>query len=462
MTSIPASHYVTVCPGVVTAGGTSLILNGLFLTSSYRVPTNTVQSFASPLAVSNFFGPTSNEYLAASVYFSGFQGCTKYPASILFAQWPGNTSAASFTGTISGTTLTVSAISDGALAVGQIISGSGLTAGTIITALGTGTGGFGTFDHNGYYDRESTNVTRNAPPSQTSIYTLDQWKATTGVGTTASVEPNGTRLYSKSFSTYSVSGATIVPNGNLATNAYDWQSYNGTQPAGQLTRIACAVGFCLQYVPGGSAGIVSSPSFSIVKGQWYRLAIDVAATSASQEIQLVVRRGGGGSNGYESLADRSLTFTAGTQFVRHSVIFQATKTVNYRDPLTGDWGARVDLQNLVSGKSVTLGNLELVPVDMDDTAAVSAALNNGNSAASNMACPFTGAQSSLCAKMMVMGTTTVVSWPLTVPGYSTTLLYAADPSLYDTDGDGIPDTEDRCAGTPAGSGVNAAGCAIGQ
>jgi hypothetical protein len=51
------------------------------------------------------------------------------------------------TTTITGSygTMTVSAVASGALAVGQVLSGSGVTAGTVITALGTGTGGTGTY-----------------------------------------------------------------------------------------------------------------------------------------------------------------------------------------------------------------------------------------------------------------------------------------------------------------------------
>jgi hypothetical protein len=58
-----------------------------------------------------------------------------------------NTPSSTFTGSISGTTLTVSAVSSGTLAVGQILDdASGLVAdGTTITALGTGTGGTGTY-----------------------------------------------------------------------------------------------------------------------------------------------------------------------------------------------------------------------------------------------------------------------------------------------------------------------------
>lgn len=53
---------------------------------------------------------------------------------------------ANFTGSISGTTLTVTAVTSGTLAVGQLLSGgSGVLQGTVITGLGTGTGGTGTY-----------------------------------------------------------------------------------------------------------------------------------------------------------------------------------------------------------------------------------------------------------------------------------------------------------------------------
>ena len=55
------------------------------------------------------------------------------------------TVGATFTATISGTTLTVSSVASGTLHLGQTIQGVGVTLGTIITALGTGTGGTGTY-----------------------------------------------------------------------------------------------------------------------------------------------------------------------------------------------------------------------------------------------------------------------------------------------------------------------------
>ena len=49
------------------------------------------------------------------------------------------------TGAITGTTLTVTAVTSGTLYVGQTIQSAGMAANTMITALGTGTGGTGTY-----------------------------------------------------------------------------------------------------------------------------------------------------------------------------------------------------------------------------------------------------------------------------------------------------------------------------
>lgn len=57
-----------------------------------------------------------------------------------------STTRASVTGSISNATLTVTAVSSGQLYVGQTISGTGVTAGTVITAFGANTfGGVGTY-----------------------------------------------------------------------------------------------------------------------------------------------------------------------------------------------------------------------------------------------------------------------------------------------------------------------------
>lgn len=68
--------------------------------------------------------------------------------TIASAQMYTSSPGAIITADIAGTTMTVSAVSSGTLYVGQTIQGAGITAQTIITALGTGTGGTGTYTVN--------------------------------------------------------------------------------------------------------------------------------------------------------------------------------------------------------------------------------------------------------------------------------------------------------------------------
>jgi hypothetical protein len=77
-------------------------------------------------------------------------------------EYPQALTATYFTGAISGTTLTVSAISSGILEIGSVIEGTGVAVGTKITALGTGTGGVGTYTVNISQLVVQTNITANS------------------------------------------------------------------------------------------------------------------------------------------------------------------------------------------------------------------------------------------------------------------------------------------------------------
>ena len=87
MTTIPASQIVNVLPGVLSAGGNSLVLNGLVLTTNSRVPAGTVVSFPAATAVSSYFGALANETLGAAVYFQSYDNSTQKPGALLFAQY---------------------------------------------------------------------------------------------------------------------------------------------------------------------------------------------------------------------------------------------------------------------------------------------------------------------------------------------------------------------------------------
>jgi hypothetical protein len=100
MSTIPYSYSVVSTPGVVSAGGSALNLNGLCLTKNTRVPIGQVLSFPTGAAVSSFFGPASAEAVianggqtaagnsAGTGYFGGYEGATAIPGALLFAQYP--------------------------------------------------------------------------------------------------------------------------------------------------------------------------------------------------------------------------------------------------------------------------------------------------------------------------------------------------------------------------------------
>lgn len=62
---------------------------------------------------------------------------------------------ASFTASLNGTVMTVTAIANGFLAAGQVLVGTGITAGTTIESFGTGGGGIGTYNLSGAATTES-------------------------------------------------------------------------------------------------------------------------------------------------------------------------------------------------------------------------------------------------------------------------------------------------------------------
>ncbi len=85
--TIPAAEIVVVNPGVIGTGGNPLALNGVILTQNTLLPTAAVRSFSSASAVSDFFGPSSDEYSIAQVYFLGFDNSTIKPGTLYFAPY---------------------------------------------------------------------------------------------------------------------------------------------------------------------------------------------------------------------------------------------------------------------------------------------------------------------------------------------------------------------------------------
>lgn len=159
------------------------------------------------------------------------------------------------TASISGTTMTVSAVAFGTLAVGQAITGTGVSLGTTITALGTGTGGTGTYTVSTSQTVSSTTITAFG-----SSVDLSQ---SVKVAVPATVNGYGTRTVSQSpvlsfagvatlatnttLNVTSVTSGTIyvgmvISGGNIPAGAYVTAYGTGTGGTGTYTLSAATLG----------------------------------------------------------------------------------------------------------------------------------------------------------------------------------------------------------------------------
>jgi parallel beta-helix repeat protein len=311
---------------------------------------------------------------------------------------------------------------------------------------------FGRFDFNRYFDATPGRIGTVAGTGGWRDVDASDWLGSSGLVGRSGADTHGSGSSTDGHAGLAVAGASVVPNGDLASGAAGWSHWNASNPAGQLQLQACGTGTCLRYTGGAPTGLVSSPTFALQADRWYRLSVDLATDSADPRLQLVVRRAGGD---YASLADRDLAVRAAPQLQRHTLVFRSR---------AADAGVRFDIEGLAAGRSVTLANLQIVPIAPSAAARVSVALANAGSTPIDAPCPLPAAQAALCASLADLADTggRRVSWPLRLPARSAVLLRGVDSTLPDADRDGIPDQQDRCAATPARQPVDAAGCAQGQ
>lgn len=150
--------------------------------------------------------------------------------------------SAGFTGSISTTVLTVTAMTSGTIAVGQILSGTGVTAGTQIISFGTGTGGTGTY-----------NVQTLQTVSSTAITALGaaNWVYFNQIGVTPTQFDNSTKIATTAFVKTSLGNLNnlfgVNLTGTLSTNTIgSYIELYGSTAAQTLTLPLSTA------VPGGS------------------------------------------------------------------------------------------------------------------------------------------------------------------------------------------------------------------
>ena len=138
--------------------------------------------------------------------------------------------AAVVTATVSGTTLTVTAVSSGTLALGHILTGTLITvAGTKITALGTGSGGVGTYTLSAQGTPAGSATITATTNGGVGVYQMSVGQA--AVGSDVSIEADtkiisaNTHLYTLSKSQSSGSGA-ITASSSLYKSVIDYFTWN--------------------------------------------------------------------------------------------------------------------------------------------------------------------------------------------------------------------------------------------
>lgn len=323
------------------------------------------------------------------------------------------------------------------------------------------------YNSNRYFTMLAPHIASENSLSQgTAIYTLKEWQSdTTSDGVPRYLDPLAIEVNSTTAGNaiyLIVSNTNLISNGNLTNGKTGWGAYNNINPQGQLDVIDCATGKCLKYVSGGGTGSIISPNFSVIKDRWYRLSFDLLVNTTDQILQMVLRRGGGGSNSYETLDNLPHSLTGSTTWRRYSALFKALKTVNANDPVTQDLGARIDFEGIKSGVTATLANVELVTINNVDQTVHTNILVNPSNVALDLGCPFTGDQSYLCGQLHRFSDSQPVIWPYRLEPHKSEIIYNLDSKLIDADKDGIANSQDACASTAQGLGVNARGCSLNQ
>ncbi len=139
-----------------------------------------------------------------------------------------NPSAAIFTGSITTTTLTVDSVLSGTIAVGQAIFGQGISQNTVITALGTGTGGAGTYTISNSQTVATTQINSVAAPAVVT-------GSITGTTLTVSAVTSGTLQIGQTLEGANVTDGTIITAFGTGTGGTGTYTVSPSQTAASAT-----------------------------------------------------------------------------------------------------------------------------------------------------------------------------------------------------------------------------------
>ncbi len=322
---------------------------------------------------------------------------------------------------------------------------------------------FATYELNRYSSLLSSQIADESWASGARSYTFGQWQqAVRTNGLPRNLDLGGSEVSALGYAPYLVTAPSVISNGRFVSDTAGWHGWNLASPYAQIARTACTPGHCLNFTAGATASLLSSPYFSVLENQWYRLSFDLATGSDNQPVSIILRRGGGGSNGYEWLMAKPERIFGSRTWRRYAFALLAKRSVKAFDPVTLDNGARLDFENILPGQTITLANVEMVPLSPIEASLKTHILTNPSRGSLAIECPDLQSEPAACSRYQRFRDGASLSWPYVLAPLGSEVVYSRDLSLTDADGDGIADSQDACPGTAAAAVVDASGCAMGQ
>ena len=322
-----------------------------------------------------------------------------------------NSSTASCTsGSISGTVLTVSGTVTGTFAVGQTLFGSGVQDGTVITALGTGSGGLGTYDINNSQTVGSTTI------SALGIFRDTPLTGGSGTGATANITVSGNKVTNVQIvepgvdyaigdslsatlggSTNAVATLGAITGGSNYTNGtYTGVSLTGGTGTGAQATIVVA------------SNAVSSVTVT-APGQGYTVAdsLSCAASAIGNGINTISAPAGGSLYGDGTYTNVSLTGGTGSRAKATIVVSVGAVT----SVTITDRGINYTAADVLSAASTDLGGYTN---GLSTLGAVTGGSNYTNGTFTNV--PLTGGTGTGALATIVVSGNAVTTVTVTTPG----------------------------------------------
>ncbi|MDO9163964.1 MAG: carbohydrate binding domain-containing protein [Methylococcaceae bacterium] len=319
---------------------------------------------------------------------------------------------------------------------------------------------FGSFDEN-IYSNYFTPKVASETYLTTKDYTLPQWQTATFNGTPRNLDINGKINAPLGNYTPGILQSNIVPNSNFQNGLFGWSKYasNGTAPSLTLTtcnpeQVSVA---CIKVNSSTVVGNLVTPTFNIKKDFNYFLSFDALSSDATQVVTALVRQAG--PTYWNGVMSSPLIGTQGTNgWKRYSVIFKATDNALTNGSVPGVSGARIDFTGIKANQSLTIANLELVPLAQTPLTKSAKLIYNPLFTEQSFNCP--SSDELLCSNYISFIDRTRVQWPITLPALGSTVIFSQSLDFPDADQDGIADSQDTCPNTVSGAGVNSKGCAL--